>query len=336
MTDFKSKNKVLYFPYINIPYNNWLKKTLLYWDEIGTIVPMDFINYPEKMTFEMQELVKAGLVKQIIPNSYTSDSNYKFSESFINLIKSSNIESKNLDFKEGSKLHIDKFGYEIATFLTEIGLAKSLEHPWYLVESHTANLFMSYLASFLGNHSEINMQPITDSVSILSTFNSSMNSTCNTIINQNVRQEILSNVLPFPSNPITITQLSKFKRKNSDLLLKFRNYIETEIIRISFISCPEEKKFEISTIRNEIIESIEEISARMREYKFGTINFGTIAGLTAAGIPFVDALLQKDEISIAQSLPGLLAALYSSFGNNKKDFLSSPLAYAAFFNNEFK
>ena len=336
MTDFKHKNKVLYFPYINIPYNDWLKKALLYWDEIGTIVPMDFIYYPERMSPEMQKLVKSELVKQIIPNSYTSDPNYKFSESFINLITSSNIESKNLDFNGGLKIHIDKFGNEIVTFLTEIGLAKSLEHPWYLVESHTANLFMSYLASFLGNHSEINMQPITDSVDIFTAFNSPMNSTGKTIINQNVRQEILSNVLPFPSNPISITQLSKFKRKHSDLLLKFRNFIETEIIKISFIINPQEKEFEISNIRKEINESIEEISARMREYKFGTINFGTIAGLTTAGIPLVDALLQKDEISIVKSLPGLLAALYSSFGNNKKEFLASPLAYAAFLKNEFK
>lgn len=31
--------KVLYFPYISVPESAWFTRVLLYWDEVGSIVP---------------------------------------------------------------------------------------------------------------------------------------------------------------------------------------------------------------------------------------------------------------------------------------------------------
>jgi len=42
MTDFEiPKRSVLYYPYINVANSVWLRHALLYWDEIGSIVPRD-------------------------------------------------------------------------------------------------------------------------------------------------------------------------------------------------------------------------------------------------------------------------------------------------------
>lgn len=40
-------NKILYFPYINVPDTAWFSRMLLYWDEVGAIIPYDFIDNPE-------------------------------------------------------------------------------------------------------------------------------------------------------------------------------------------------------------------------------------------------------------------------------------------------
>lgn len=36
------KRAILYYPTISIPTNDWLRRSLLYWDEIGSIVPVDY------------------------------------------------------------------------------------------------------------------------------------------------------------------------------------------------------------------------------------------------------------------------------------------------------
>lgn len=62
---------VLYFPYIRVPDNDWFQRVLLYWDSVGSIVPYEYINNPDRLGSHMQSLLIEGLVKQIIPGQYT-------------------------------------------------------------------------------------------------------------------------------------------------------------------------------------------------------------------------------------------------------------------------
>jgi hypothetical protein len=34
---------VIYFPYIRVPDNEWFTRVLLYWDQLGTIVPEELL-----------------------------------------------------------------------------------------------------------------------------------------------------------------------------------------------------------------------------------------------------------------------------------------------------
>jgi len=43
------KNSVIYFPYIRVPESPWLTQMLLYWDQLSSIVPYDFIADPESL-----------------------------------------------------------------------------------------------------------------------------------------------------------------------------------------------------------------------------------------------------------------------------------------------
>ena len=59
------KNKVLYFPYINVPNSIWFTRMLLYWDEVGAIVPYEYIDNPEKLDSHTKSLVEAELVRAV-------------------------------------------------------------------------------------------------------------------------------------------------------------------------------------------------------------------------------------------------------------------------------
>ncbi|GAH86528.1 unnamed protein product, partial [marine sediment metagenome] len=165
-------NKVIYFPYIRVPQNEWFTRVLLYWDKVGSIVPHDYIYNPDHLGKYMQELIKAELVKQIIPMNYIH-SIPRFKEAFIELIdRNQIINHAHKITKESNEtflIHIEKLD-NIAGELCDRGLAEPVNYPWYNVEKVTANLFMAYLAAVLGELSEIDMAPITDRTEFFSVF----------------------------------------------------------------------------------------------------------------------------------------------------------------------
>jgi hypothetical protein len=62
--------KVLYFPYISVPESAWFTRVLLYWDEVGSIVPSPYEADLARLTPYMSELVRAELVRPIVPERY--------------------------------------------------------------------------------------------------------------------------------------------------------------------------------------------------------------------------------------------------------------------------
>lgn len=61
-------SKALYYPWIDIADDNWLKTAILYWDEISTIVPESIENpYENEATKIAQE---ANILKPLRVNSY--------------------------------------------------------------------------------------------------------------------------------------------------------------------------------------------------------------------------------------------------------------------------
>ena len=62
-------SRVLYFPYISVPQTAWFSRVLLYWDEVGSIVPSPLANDLRQVSPYMGELVSAGLVRPIIPGT---------------------------------------------------------------------------------------------------------------------------------------------------------------------------------------------------------------------------------------------------------------------------
>ena len=87
----KINNNLLYFPYINIPQNNWTIKSLLYWDNVGIIVPPYFMENPNQFNDSTIDLLRTDLIKQVFPYEYISG-NKKFDKGFIKLLNSPNFE----------------------------------------------------------------------------------------------------------------------------------------------------------------------------------------------------------------------------------------------------
>lgn len=211
----------LYFPYINIPNSKWLTETLLYWDKLSSIVPYEFTQNTNLLDNHMADLHSAGLVDFVMPGSHFSEFN-DFEKTFIKIAEIWKSLNRNNTFGY-SKIHIEKLG-DLGPNLVELGVAEWTTYPWLSMPTPLANIFMTYLATELGKISDLNVTPLTDINGDVRYMNLTEKA--------RIRENILSEILPIPTNTIHIDKLLRFKQDYGHLTKNFRNRIEEECEQI--------------------------------------------------------------------------------------------------------
>ena len=215
------KNKVLYFPYINVPNSTWFTRMLLYWDEVGAIVPYDFIENPDRLDKHTRSLVRATLVNQVIPGAFLHRIP-AYTRAFVDYLDSlgATLKKRRKSFKglfkirRTSRIHIEKMD-ELGRVLVDMGLAKKRGDPWYDVESETANEFMAYLAATLGKLEELQYMPVTDELHNLEhfVFSSSPDLQPEKKVAA-IRLQLLEDLFPAPARP-TISAITRLSPRTS-------------------------------------------------------------------------------------------------------------------------
>ncbi|MEJ2051532.1 MAG: hypothetical protein P8Y60_17145, partial [Calditrichota bacterium] len=218
-------NNVLYFPYINVPDTTWFTRTLLYWDEVGAIIPYDYLEDPEKLNSHTRDLIGAGLVRQVMPGAYI----WKIPEfrnaflSYIANLGDATLDQRRVAFKKHQSffIHIEKMdGIEYE--LKGMGLAEERNYPWFNVEKTTAREYMAYLAASLGKIEELNFMPVSDDVSHLEHFlySSSGEDAYEQKVG-NLRLQVFEDLFPAPVEPLAPEKIQRFKEKHREKLAKF-------------------------------------------------------------------------------------------------------------------
>lgn len=319
------RDSILYYPAINLPNNEWSIKSLLYWNEVGVIVPYEFVRNPDLLGNEMREMVQAQLVNQIISDEYMG-TQYEVSKSIIEAIQHENFDlpRKRANFKEGkiSEVHKQKFRTELFQLLVDLKIASKFpdkyRYNWYFVEEETANLMMSYLAAIIAKN--VNYTPATDNEKFIkeSDYSSIVKNDMNLI-----RSQILKDVMPYPENP-EFSKLVKFKEKYFDQLLDLRRTIEKTCLIVLSIPNMENREQLLKLEIDKINDGKEELIARLKEGKLGKIALGTFKGMLIDG---AIALITGDVISPAATLFGGINQTIKEYnGNPIKD---DDLAYLA-------
>jgi Family of unknown function (DUF6236) len=336
--DIRTADKALYFPYINVPENSWFTRVLLYWDEVGSIVPSRFADDLGFLSPYMGELIDARLVRPVIPDDYTWELFQSIEPFFafvdedpeINRRRASGEVSLDTTFQ----IHGEKLGLVVANELKWRNLARcsTREEGWYDVEPRTATAFMAHLATTLAKLPEVGMDPVTDKVSHLAVFGRSDEAPDDPIaIARGLRLSILEGILPGPSEGVPIHELVDFKDQHGELLGDLRQRIEPRLFELALIDHEEVRTEQTRLFERELEDKLEEIEARMRERWWPDLVFGTLCGVVAAAIPVAAAAATGALPAAAAGVPGLAHAVYSALGavSNRNDFMSEPLAYAA-------
>jgi len=321
-------NNILYYPHINLPRTDWTLRTLLYYDNIGSIVPQEYFYSPERNydTF-MLELVRSELVTPINPIDVL-DRPWEVTNPFLELIEKNQnkLQIAKNNFKTGNqglvhhekfipaKIHADKFDENIFQGLQDLGLAKREDGSWYSVEKQTANNLMNYLATIIG--AKTDRLPTTDKIKPFYYRHPVANQ-------QRKRETVLMNLIPFPED-LDLLKLRRFKEKHSELLTAFRTRVELIVLDPNII----EGSLLFDTHLAELFQRKQELTARMNENKFKSILFGTVCGLIGAYQGLTSASTTG---SIIGGLPGFASAVYSALQIERAEnvFDQSGLKYLA-------
>jgi len=288
--------RVLYYPYINVPDTLWFTRILLYWDEVGAIIPYDYLDDPDKLNPHTRELVESELVTQVIPGALV----WKipdFSNAFLtylNELGEDILEKRRAAFHLNQHFHIhiekmDEMEYE----LSDMGLAHKSNYPWYDVERETAREFMAYLAASLGQVEDLQFTPISDEVSHLEHFVHSSNKNLNAEEKvDNLRVQLLEDLFPAPVEPLNVEKIRAFKEKYSEKLSKFRIAVEKEITNIADMHDPDLRQRRLDLFREEISDSIEDIKNVMSQSGYKRLSLSKIGSIITAipGVPNVFGL----------------------------------------------
>jgi len=273
------KKSVLYFPYMRVPENEWFTRVLLYWDEVGFIVPSEYAEIPERLGDYTAELMRVNLLKPVLPKKYIHQIP-RFEASFLKMINQNPVikARKGVALRRGetSKIHIEKFS-PLVFYLVDEGLAEEASYPWFEVETLTADLFMAYLASVLGNCRDLQMEPTSDHMQSLSVFMKSpeIAADSSAVIDQ-LRVGILENVLPAPTGRVSPQELADFKQENIELLRGFRNHVESTLIDIACINDRQLRNRKLQLFQDQIENEKAKLLAKMKKRRWPRLAFGTL------------------------------------------------------------
>lgn len=307
------RENVIYFPYIVVPKSNWFVNVLFYWDDVFSIVPEEFINYPERLGFFMQSLLTEELVKLALPLQYLQNLD-NFADGFEELLINNNIKNfPDLDKVKTFSIYIEKTA-TVDSILYNRGLCrKSLRREgdrMLDVESKTASLYMGYLAMKLGFLPNFEADPITDKEKNFDNFLSVTEATPRQIRTPLVSKQIIEDILPAPeihdfednNSVITfINKLRKFKSDNKVGLFNFRRKVEDAIFQIAKEDNPSDRQELLERTTQRLKEDRDSIVDVIRSNGW-KVKFGNFLAL----LSFADPSGITSKVKSALELGGLI------------------------------
>lgn len=299
------KDAVLYFPFIRVPESDWLTRMLLYWDSVGTIVPYEFLQEPERLGPHTQGLVREELIQPVYPGAYVYDLP-GFEEEFLGFLHSvgPELETRRERFQAGqhAPIHLEKLG-ALGRSLEDLQLAKE-DGNWSLVELETAEEFMAYLASVLGQLPEVQAIPVTDRDTGVARLTRHSADSGTEARLKSLRMAIIEDIFPSPSRPLEAADIAAFKRNHGDLMRRFRLEVEKEVISLADLENEELRQAAAHNLSDRIREDIREIESKLQESGFGGVSTSKwlavlgnvpVVGKVVNIVTSVSALFEREE-----------------------------------------
>jgi hypothetical protein len=331
------QDKALYFPYIEVPQNSWFVRILLYWENVGSIVPLEFWNSPERLSPYMRELVETRLVEQIPPGPFLYDFP-EVGEVFLKYIEEAARRRAHPQEQQRSKrtvtIHIEKIE-RVGPGLVKLGLARRKMPEWYEVQEWVGRDFMTYLATVLAKHERVKAAPVTNDLKSLRALARTERPSPYRRRVGGIREVVLNQVLPSPRRVPPVAELASFKERHADKLGRLRAFVEQSCIEIASIENAEARTDRTEILQAQLRTQLQDVQEAMRT-SWSDIVFGRLVPLLATPLTLDAAAQGLSAAGVGGGLT-LVGAIYQAVSGlgPSREALRHPLAYAALAHQQF-
>lgn len=280
----------MYFPYIEVPSSAWFTRTLLYWDQVGTIVPESYLYDPEPLTPYMRDLVHAELVRQVPALEARGK---WFKQSFTDYLDQLGVvelarRREAFEWGELERIHSTKargLGVDLR-HLGSLGLTdRGKGGGFVLMERRTASEFMAALAVELCQPGQAFQRDV-DGRESRWVPTTDVPRAAEALVNglslgspvapvhlrleghyrtESTRLELLERLLPVPTEPVEVDRLVQFKYLHGDLLSQLRRYMEREVDAAAGIGDAAMRQRHLDRIVDEMEDRVEQAERYIRE-----------------------------------------------------------------------
>lgn len=253
-------SSALYFLSIEFQNEDFLRRSLLYWDKIKRIVPEGYL--PNDSDF-IKELTDAGMVQNIVVSYNTLE---VVADRFVSQLKSPNraaglsLTSYNLhsDDKEYVRLHHSKIYFVLQDILKEIGYMPQFpdKNGFYHVEADLTGYYMLVLAFEEAKRRRIQLATDSNEIwSITPSFIEENNIAEHSADTDNVTcltSMAIENILPSNVSRFSSLDIIRLAKDSSDARKSLREHIGSLIERIQTIDSQEQANDELKELMDEI------------------------------------------------------------------------------------
>lgn len=298
---------LLYYPLITIQTGRWLRQAILYWDQIGSIVPQ---NYDDEVltpyTPDIAYLASEGEYRPFNPSALMGQewgAVHEFEQELLNVLTTMrpyNTFPLPYSHRLDTKVHRDKVSSQVFGLLEQEGLAVGDEQNsnWYLFEHRIALIYMSLMAKYLAAGDYHSTVPSTD-------FRSYEK------INFQARQDPdafvclkakFRDILPVPRPDIPLSDILDFKRKRRDQLLAFRQRISEIETTVSRCTSEAEASEALVNGKEALEKDLADLEATLADAKLATVP-GSWEAIFKMAIPPVAPLILAEAGKISHYTP---------------------------------
>ncbi|MCG8587218.1 MAG: hypothetical protein MI757_21140 [Pirellulales bacterium] len=278
-------------------------------------MPMDYVVGRERLDRHTTDLLRAELVRPILPNQYLSDIPNHVT-AFVDHLHGEEvaIDRRRQAFagQPGTPIHLEKMG-RLDQELVGMRLARRQDPRWLHVENETASEYMAYLACSLGHLPDLQLTALTDQRKRLSPLVGGDGRVYARL--DALRLEVLREAFPAPSQPVNAEDIAHFKRDHGHRLGDFRHYVEAELVAIANIQDQDLREYRLKQTKIHIGEKTQEMAEVMTGHGWSDLVFGKICAVLGP---------------IAGTIPSLVNAVYQSVWGGAPQGDLAPLAYAAY------
>ncbi len=218
----------LYYPYIHLTDEIWLKHAFLFWDKISRIVPPSFSPEDNEDIRQIREqtnfLEDYRPDKRVIRNTFSS-----FSEILKEYIKYGDHEEKKVysharreTLQNGSYIHIEKMDQELIEKLSKLGLAVPGDNEWaswIKIDNRVGQSYMTYLAKSISSEKSIPM--VTDTEEFYSSQGVYQERRYENRFKEELGYLLIDTIIPKNINSVSISELINIRTKYNDQRTEF-------------------------------------------------------------------------------------------------------------------